>query len=189
MIERAKLWVGIVVAGVCLAAVGLYPAAFGQGAPQGVNPNASLTVAGLVNTSTSDLQGLISNSTGTVAVADAQGITVTLVASGSPGITIPSGARLLLDGSTTRYLQWNPTNGVFEFNGIIKTAAGALPTCNATKEGATQLDNTGGGTGTTKNSKPCVCISDGAASPAYKWRNMLNQADTSGTTTVCPDSL
>jgi hypothetical protein len=75
--------------------------------------------------------------------------------------------------------------------GGVKLGRQALGTCGSATapEDTFRNDSTGGGTTTGKTSKPCVCTSDGAASPTYQWRNLLNPSDVTGNTTTCPDSL
>lgn len=56
-----------------------------------------------------------------------------------------------------------------------------LPTCGSGQFGEGTLFPVAGTGGTT--TKACFCTSDGTT---FKWRNLLNPSDTSGTTTACP---
>jgi hypothetical protein len=56
-------------------------------------------------------------------------------------------------------------------------------TCSAAVEGLAYRQSGTGGTGTLQTTRLCVCVSDGAASPAYTWRNIIT--GTAGTSTVC----
>jgi hypothetical protein len=66
-----------------------------------------------------------------------------------------------------------------------RTDAKTLDTCAAATEGYIERDTLAGGTSTTHATRVCLCQSDGAASPAFKWRNMAS--GTLGTTTTCAD--
>ena len=59
----------------------------------------------------------------------------------------------------------------------------ALGTCASSNEG-TILRLTGtGGTNSGSATRLCACISDGAASPTYSWRNLIS--GTAGNSTTC----
>jgi hypothetical protein len=62
-------------------------------------------------------------------------------------------------------------------------------TCNNGRSGMILQDILGGGTGTLHPTRICLCQSDGAASPTYKWRNIASAAPATalGTSTTCPD--
>lgn len=70
-------------------------------------------------------------------------------------------------------------------DGAIRQGAGTLQTCTSALERTEAWDSTAGGTNTGARSRKCACTSDGAASPAYAWRNA--HTGTVGTTTTCPN--
>ncbi len=117
---------------------------------------------------------------------------------GSPGSTqgvIGSGTSSVVRGSTiflqalsggSTYMTCTSTGCVAAV--AVGLTARTLSTCAAAKEGAIELDSTGGGTTTSKRTKPCVCTSDGAGSATYRWHNLLNPTATTGNTTTCPDT-
>jgi hypothetical protein len=59
-----------------------------------------------------------------------------------------------------------------------------LVTCASTTEGYVSRD-VGSGVSTGHRTRLCLCVSDGAGSPAYAWQNMVS--GTVGTTTTCSD--
>jgi hypothetical protein len=68
-------------------------------------------------------------------------------------------------------------------NSVRLTNATALPTCNSTYERYLYVAASTGGTGTLARTRLCLCTSDGAASPAFVWQNVVS--GTLGTATTC----
>jgi hypothetical protein len=68
--------------------------------------------------------------------------------------------------------------------GALRIAVGiALPTCVAGEEGSLLRLTGTGGTGSLSQTRFCACVSDGAASPVYSWRNLIS--GTAGNSTTC----
>lgn len=59
----------------------------------------------------------------------------------------------------------------------------ALPTCVVGFEGYIYRLTGTGGTNTLSETRLCVCVSSGAASPVYSWRNLIS--GTAGNSTTC----
>jgi hypothetical protein len=59
----------------------------------------------------------------------------------------------------------------------------ALVTCNSATEGTVYRLTGTGGTNTLSQTRFCACVSDGAASPTYSWRNLIS--GTAGNSTTC----
>ncbi|MBK9519382.1 MAG: hypothetical protein IPO09_18990 [Anaeromyxobacter sp.] len=59
----------------------------------------------------------------------------------------------------------------------------ALATCVSALEGVMYRQSGTGGTNTLAQTRFCVCVSDGAASPVYSWRNLIS--GTAGNSTTC----
>lgn len=59
----------------------------------------------------------------------------------------------------------------------------ALATCVSSLEGAIYRMTGTGGTNTLSQTRLCACVSDGAASPTYSWRNLIS--GTAGNSTTC----
>lgn len=67
--------------------------------------------------------------------------------------------------------------------GVVLTTGQALPTCAVAYEGAIYRLTGTGGTGTLAQTRLCACVSDGAASPIYSWRNLISGV--AGNATTC----
>lgn len=69
---------------------------------------------------------------------------------------------------------------------MFRTQVGALPTCNASREGQIRWTSATG-TGTARRTAICACTYDGAgaAGTDYDWRNLASA--TVGDETTCPD--
>jgi hypothetical protein len=70
-------------------------------------------------------------------------------------------------------------------NGGVRWArqAVALPTCASQYESVIFWATATGGTGSLTQTRLCACVSDGAASPVYSWRNVIS--GTAGNATTC----
>lgn len=114
--------------------------------------------------------------------------------SGAVGVQLATaGARIDFGTNSNDYL-YSSTNSIIETPGYLRAAfgllgpsvgftAGALPTCSATEEGKFARQTSTGGTGTGLQTRFCACVSDGAASPTYSWRNVIS--GTAGNSTTC----
>lgn len=125
---------------------------------------------GLLGTSSSasvEIQGAYA--TGAAAVA---------IKLSSTNVLNTTGAKMgqVVNGGTEKFY-WS-------YDGSIVNTAVTLQACAAGLEGAITRDAVGGGTGGHRT-RICVCTSDGAGSPGYKWQNMVSA--TLGTTTTCAD--
>lgn len=68
--------------------------------------------------------------------------------------------------------------------GIVRWGTGqALVTCGTVYEGAVYRMTGTGGTNSGSQTRLCACVSDGAASPTYLWRNLIS--GTAGNSTTC----
>jgi hypothetical protein len=67
---------------------------------------------------------------------------------------------------------------------LTDTTAAALGTCNAAKVNVLKIDYSSGGT-TGSPTRLCACVSDGAGTPGYTWRNVFTGS--AGTSTTCED--
>lgn len=76
------------------------------------------------------------------------------------------------------------STGSIDLGNPIKTSADTLATCASGTEGEISRDTSSGGT-TGHRTRLCLCTSDGAGTPGYKWQNMGSAS--LGTTTTCPD--
>lgn len=127
---------------------------------------------------------------------------ISSVASGSQAYRQVGGAKLCLSAACTTYIQddgFGTLNMVAVTNissaqridtlsslkagSYLEITRTTLGTCNSTNESRLRTDVLSGGTSTAKTTKLCLCVSDGAASPAYLWRNVIT--GTNGTTTTC----
>lgn len=100
------------------------------------------------------------------------------------------------DGTTVSFA--GPMQGTYitASAGIISpqflriSTASALGTCGAGAEGIFRWVTATGGTSTGARTKICLCTSDGAASPAYSWKNIsgvfASDAASVGDATTCP---
>lgn len=121
-------------------------------------------------------------------------LVTTTATSGNIGMQMVTGSKLCLGASTgcikndafsqldlsefaTAY-----TNGA---NFVARTVGSVSYTCAANQEGLVVRDNASGGTNSGHRTRICICTSDGAASPAYAFQNMVT--GTVGTTTSCAD--
>lgn len=59
----------------------------------------------------------------------------------------------------------------------------AIGTCSVTIEGRIVRQTGTGGTNSGSQTRLCACVSDGAASPTYSWRNLVS--GTAGNATTC----
>lgn len=116
--------------------------------------------------------------------------------SGSNGFVCRNtGCRIDLGAGTNDYWTSDGTNlstpGVIVFGnagfiadtGLRISAGRSLVTCNSATEGTIYRLTGTGGTNTLSQTRLCVCVSDGAASPVYQWRNVLT--GTAGNSTTC----
>lgn len=71
-----------------------------------------------------------------------------------------------------------------DFGGSTRQGAVTLRTCASGIEGMISRDAAAGGT-SGHLTRVCLCTSDGAGTPVYKWQNMVS--GTLGTTTTCAD--
>jgi hypothetical protein len=85
--------------------------------------------------------------------------------------------------STSAACLSSDTSGNWSAGISISTGAVAVGTCNAAAEGQLIRSSATGGTGTTARTRVCLCTSDGAASPAYAWQNVVT--GTVGTSSAC----
>lgn len=143
---------------------------------------------------TTDTSGLVSKSGDTIS-----GTLTSSVAANSCAFTVQSSARICNVGGTPNLYPdgtgWNfggymigPTiqvNNVVAAVYVNFSTPTALPTCNAGAEGKIYRVSATGGTSTTKRTKICLCTSDGAASPAYAWQNVITGTMSGTPTTTC----
>lgn len=111
---------------------------------------------------------------------------------GTNGIQLNAGARINL-GSTAYSAMYLSGTNILDTQGYIRPAFGmigpvaltaaALPTCAAGYERLIQVQSSTGGTNSGSQTRVCVCVSDGAASPTYSWRNVVS--GTAGNATTC----
>lgn len=67
--------------------------------------------------------------------------------------------------------------------GFRMSAGTSLVTCNSGTEGTVYRLTGTGGTNSGSQTRFCACVSDGAASPTYSWRNLIS--GTAGNATTC----
>jgi hypothetical protein len=125
--------------------------------------------------------------------ADAQGVVPSDFFRGSGFACAFNGCRVDLGTGATDYLYSDGFGvvapGTFTGQGITNvntfkfTTVNGLVTCASGTEGAIYLLSGTGRTGTGARSRLCFCTSDGAASPAYAWQNLIS--GTVGTASTC----
>jgi hypothetical protein len=103
----------------------------------------------------------------------------TSVVIGQGGLSVYGGS-ITTTGGTPLYLSGT---GAVNMTTGININLTAIGTCDSTKEGDVRRMTGTGGTGTTLRTRMCICTSDGAASPAYAWMNLVS--GTVGNSTTC----
>lgn len=78
----------------------------------------------------------------------------------------------------------NATPLCLGYQGAIQPTMITVPTCAAGLEGAVVVDSASG-VSTGHRTRICICVSDGAGTPARAWQNIAS--GTVGTTTACND--
>jgi hypothetical protein len=76
------------------------------------------------------------------------------------------------------------SSGSVDLGNPLKVQSATLATCASGTEGNISRDAAAGGT-SGHRTRVCLCTSDGAGTPGYKWQNMVS--GTLGTTTTCAD--
>lgn len=88
-----------------------------------------------------------------------------------------TGANLTVGASGTNSIYGNL------FGQTVSYGATTLGTCASGLEGYVRRLTGTGGTNTGSETRLCVCVSSGAASPVYSWRNLIS--GTAGNSTTC----
>lgn len=106
-----------------------------------------------------------------------------------------TGCRIDLGPGSTDYLTSDGTNLVtpgvvvvgsnsyYGGSSFRVTSSVAISTCNSAIEGTVLRLAGTGGTNSGSQTRFCACVSDGAASPTYSWRNLISGV--AGNTTTC----
>lgn len=127
-------------------------------------------------------------------------VATTFTSSAPNGVTafrcVTNGCQWDLGAGASDYLSSNGTNistptalvalGFYAngTNPYVHWAVGAtIGTCSSANEGRVYRLTGTGGTNTGSQTRFCACVSDGAASPTYSWRNLIS--GTAGNSTTC----
>lgn len=119
--------------------------------------------------------------------------------SGTNGIVLNTGARIDLGSGANDYIRSNGSDvtfdgpvvaasslqvvGTFVAASNITVNGTSIGTCASGVEGAVRRQTGTGGTNSGSQTRFCACVSDGAASPTFSWRNLIS--GTAGNATTC----